>query len=93
MFPANCYPQSQQRSADLRVGSELPALFAELSCPSMEIRVPHIERFFLSREIALKSGLTFGNDAPTTGIVVEKDSRYLCAMTIAEDDFAFGHRQ
>jgi hypothetical protein len=57
----------------------------------MEIRMPHIERSLLSREIALKSGLTFGNDAPTTGIFVKKDSRYLRAMTIAEDDFVCGH--
>jgi hypothetical protein len=38
----------------------------------MEIDVPHIERFFLSREIALEIGLTFGNDAPTTRIFVKK---------------------
>jgi hypothetical protein len=57
----------------------------------MEIRVPHIERFFLSWEIALKSGLTFRNDAPTTRLFVKQNSRYLYAATIAENDFACGH--
>ncbi|MGA8305302.1 MAG: hypothetical protein WB723_06470 [Candidatus Acidiferrales bacterium] len=57
----------------------------------MEIRMPRIERFLLGSEVALKLRLTFGNDAPTTGIFVEKDSRYLCAMTIAENDFVCGH--
>jgi hypothetical protein len=93
MFPVSCYLQSQQRSVDLRVGSELLALFAELSCPSMEIRMPHIERFLLGSEVPLKLGLTFGNDAPTTRIFVKKDSRYLYTLTIAESDFACGHRQ
>jgi hypothetical protein len=32
--------------------------FAEFPCPSVEIRVPYIERFFLSRKIALELGLT-----------------------------------
>ena len=57
----------------------------------VEIGVPRIERFFLGCEIALKLGLTFGNDAPTTGILVQKDSRYFVAVTIAENDFVRGH--
>jgi hypothetical protein len=52
----------------------------------VEIGVPCIERFFLGSEITLESRLALGNDAPTTGIFVEKDSRYLCAVTIAEND-------
>jgi hypothetical protein len=59
----------------------------------MEIRVPHIERFLLSWEIPLEFGLSFGNDAPTPRIFVKKDSRYLCTVTITENDFACGHRQ
>jgi hypothetical protein len=77
MFPVSCYVRSQQRWVDLRVGSELPALFAELSCPRMEIDVPHIERFLLGSEIALEIRLTFGNDAPTTGIFVDISSAFL----------------
>ena len=50
-----------------------------------------IERFLLGSEAPLKLGLTFGNDAPTTGIFVEKDSCYLRAVTIAEDDCVWGH--
>jgi hypothetical protein len=57
----------------------------------MEIGVPCIERFLLRGEIALETRLTFGNDAPTTGIFVEKDSRYLSALTIAENGFVRGH--
>jgi hypothetical protein len=57
----------------------------------MKIRMPHIERFFLGSEIALKTGLTFGIDAPTTRLFVKQNSRYLCAMTIAENDFVCGH--
>jgi hypothetical protein len=59
----------------------------------MEIDVPHIERFLLGSEIALEIRLTFGNDAPTTRIFVKKDSRYLCTVTIAENDFVYGHNQ
>jgi hypothetical protein len=59
----------------------------------MEIGVPCIERFLLGSEIALEVRLTLGNDAPTTGIFVEKDSRYFCAVTIAENDFVRGHEQ
>jgi hypothetical protein len=70
--------------------AEFP-LFAKFSRFGVEIGVPCIERFFLGCEIALETGLTLGNDAPTTGIFVEKDSRYLRAMTIAEDDFVCGH--
>jgi hypothetical protein len=66
-------------------------LLAKFSRLGVEIGVPCIERFFLGCEIALETGLTFGNDAPTTGIFVEKDGRYLCAMTIAENDFVRGH--
>ena len=65
--------------------------FAKLSCPRMEIDVPYIERFFLSRKIAFEFGLTLGNDAPTTRIFVKKDSRDLCTVTIAENDFVLGH--
>jgi len=57
----------------------------------VEIHVACIERFFLGREIAPELRLAFGNDAPTTGIFVEKDSRYLCASTIAENGFVRGH--
>jgi hypothetical protein len=53
--------------------------------------MPCIERFFLSRKIALELGLTFGNDAPTTRIFVKKDSRYLYTVTIAKNDFVHGH--
>ena len=59
----------------------------------MEIRVPYIECFFLSRKIALEFWFTFGNDAPATRIFVKKDSRYLCAMTIAQNGFVRGHEQ
>jgi hypothetical protein len=37
-----------------------------------------------SVEIALEIRLTFGTIAPTTRIFIEKDSRYFCAVTIAE---------
>jgi len=57
----------------------------------MEIRVPHIERFLLSAEVPLKLGFSFGNDAPPTGIFIQKYRRYLSAMTIAENDFIGGH--
>jgi hypothetical protein len=57
----------------------------------MEIGVPCIERFLLRCEIALETGFTLGNDAPTTGIFVEKDSRYLFTVTIAQNDFVRGH--
>jgi hypothetical protein len=66
-------------------------LLAKFSSLRVEIGVPCIERFFLGREIALEIRLTFGNNAPTTGIFVKKDSRYLCAVTIAENDFVRGH--
>jgi hypothetical protein len=59
----------------------------------MEIDVPYIERFFLSRKIAFEFGLTLGNDAPTTRIFVKKDSRDLCTVTIAKNDFVYGHNQ
>jgi hypothetical protein len=62
------------------------SLFAELSCRCVEIGVPCIERFFLGSEIALESRLALGNDAPPMGILVEKDSSYLCSATIAEND-------
>ena len=91
MSPLSCYLQSQQRSVDLRAGSELPALFAQLSCPSMEIRVPFIEGFLLRHEIALEIRLTFGNDAPTVGIFIERYCRYFFAMTIAQNGFVRGH--
>src|ERR1700751_3845595 len=66
-------------------------LLAKFSRLCVEIGVPCIERFFLSSKIALEIRLTFGNDAPTAGIFVEKDSRYLCAVTIAENGFVRGH--
>jgi hypothetical protein len=59
----------------------------------MEIGVPCIERLFLGREVALELRLTFGNDAPTMGIFIERYCRYLCAMTIAENDFVHRHDQ
>ena len=49
--------------------------------------MPCIERFLLRSKIAFKFWLTFGDDAPTTGLFVKKDSRYFRAMTIAENDF------
>ena len=55
--------------------------------------MPCIEGFFLSREIALEIGLTFGNDAPTKRIFVKKDSRYFCSVTIAENGFVRGHER
>jgi hypothetical protein len=70
---------------------DVTALFAKFSCPSVEIRVPYIERFFLSRKIAFEFGLTLGNDAPTIRIFVKKDSRYLGTVTIAKNDFVRGH--
>ena len=72
-------------------GSKSPVLptFSRLS---VEIGMPRIEGFFLSREIALETGLGFGNDAPTTGIFVKEDSRYLCPLTIAKDDFVRRHK-
>jgi len=57
----------------------------------MEIRMPRIKRFFLGREVALKLRFSFGNDAPPTGIFIQKYRRYLSAMTIAENDFIGGH--
>jgi hypothetical protein len=69
----------------------LPELFAKLSRLGIEIGVPRIERFLLRGEIALETGLTFGNDAPTTGIFIEKDSRYFCAVMIAENGSVRGH--
>jgi hypothetical protein len=59
----------------------------------MEIRMPRIERFFLGREVALKLGLTFGNNAPATRFLDQKDSRYLRATTIAENDCIYRHHQ
>jgi hypothetical protein len=59
----------------------------------MEIDVPYIERFFLSRKIAFEFGLTLGNDAPTTRIFVKKGSCDLCTVTIAKNDFVYGHNQ
>jgi hypothetical protein len=57
----------------------------------MEIGVPCIERFFLGSEIALETRFTFGNDAPTVGIFIERYCRYLCAVTIAQNSFVRGH--
>jgi len=69
------------------------SLFAKLSRLGIEIGVPRIERFLLRGEIALEIGLTFGDDAPTTGILIKKDSRNLYAVTIAENDFVRGQEQ
>ena len=59
----------------------------------MEIGVPRIERFFLGSEIALEIRLTFGNDAPTMGIFIERYCCYFCTVTIAENDFACGQER
>ena len=66
-------------------------LFAKFSCRCVEIGVPCIERFFLGSEIALEIRLTFGNDAPTMGIFIERYCRYLCTVTIAQNGFVRGH--
>jgi hypothetical protein len=66
-------------------------LLAKFARFGVEIGVPRIERLLLRSEIALEMGLSLGNDAPTTGIFVKKDSRYLCTVTIAKNDFVRGH--
>lgn len=66
-------------------------LFAKFSCRCVEIGVPCIERFFLGSEIALEIRLTFGNDAPTMGIFIERYCRYLYTVTIAQNGFVRGH--
>jgi hypothetical protein len=68
------------------------SLFAKFSCLGVEIGVPCIERLILRCEIALEFWFTFGNDAPATRIFVKKDSRYLCAVTIAQNGFR-GHQR
>ena len=64
---------------------------AKFSCPCMEIGVPCIERFFLGSEIALEIRFTFGNDAPTVGIFIERNGRYFCAVAIAQNGFVCRH--
>jgi hypothetical protein len=67
------------------------SLSAKFSRLGMEIGVPCIERLFLGREVALELRLTFGNDAPTMGIFIERYCRYLCTVPIAQNSFVRGH--
>jgi hypothetical protein len=67
------------------------SLSAKFSRLGMEIGVPCIERLFLGREVALELRLTFGNDAPTMGIFIERYCRYLCSVTIVQNGFVRGH--